>query len=120
MSKGVLRAATRAKEADDAARRTRNAGLLAAVGSPCGASPDEGPGGCAKRGWPATVSCGSTPCFVSSCGEGKCPYCFIKGMENLVFTGWAVYTCTTGDAVPGKALLFNTAPFNARLGPICG
>ncbi|NNC05378.1 hypothetical protein HJC10_21300 [Corallococcus exiguus] len=52
--------------------------------------------------------------------SSKCPYCFIEGMENLVFTGWAVYTCTSGDAVTGKALLFNTAPFNARLGPLCG
>lgn len=76
--------------------------------------------GCAKRGWPATVTCGSTPCFVSSCGEGKCPYCFITSLENLVFTGWAVHTCTTGDAVTDRALLFNTAPFNARLGPFCG
>jgi hypothetical protein len=41
-------------------------------------------------------------------------------MENLVFTGWAVYTCMSGDTVTGKALLFNTLPFNARLGPICG
>ena len=76
--------------------------------------------GCVKRGWPATVTCGNTVCFVSSCGEGKCPYCFIEGMENLVFTGWAVYTCMSGDTVTGKALLFNTLPFNARLGPICG
>lgn len=76
--------------------------------------------GCIKRGWPATVTCGSTACLVSSCGEGKCPYCFIDGMENLVFTGWAVYTCMSGDSVTGKALLFNTAPFNARLGPFCG
>lgn len=76
--------------------------------------------GCIKRGWPATVICGSTPCFVSNCGEGKCPYCFIEGMENLVFTGWAVYTCMSADSVAGKALLFNTLPFNARLGPICG
>jgi hypothetical protein len=76
--------------------------------------------GCIKHGWPATVTCGSAACFVSSCGEGKCPYCFIEGMENLVVQGWAVYTCMSGDAVPGKALLFKTLPFNARLGPFCG
>ncbi|MBE4750068.1 hypothetical protein G4177_18035 [Corallococcus sp. ZKHCc1 1396] len=75
---------------------------------------------CIKRGWPATVLCGSTPCFVSSCGEGKCPYCFITGMENLAITAWAVYTCMNGDTVTGRALLFNTQPFNARLGPFCG
>ena len=76
--------------------------------------------GCVKRGWPATVTCGSTVCFVSSCGDGKCPYCFIEGMENLAIKGWAVYTCMSGESVTGKALLFHTLPFNARLGPFCG
>lgn len=76
--------------------------------------------GCIKRGWPATVTCGSTACFVSSCGEGKCPYCFIEGMENLAIKGWAAYTCMSGESVTGKALLFQTLPFNARLGPFCG
>jgi hypothetical protein len=76
--------------------------------------------GCVKRGWPATVTCGTTACFISSCGEGKCPYCFIEEMKNLVIKGWAVYTCTSGEAVTGKALLFQTLPFNARIGPFCG
>ncbi len=76
--------------------------------------------GCLKRGWPGTVACGSTACFIASCGEGRCPYCFIEGMENLVFKGWVAYTCMSGDAVTGKALLFQTMPFNARLGPFCG
>ncbi len=76
--------------------------------------------GCIKRGWPATVTCGSSACFVSNCGEGRCPYCFIEGMENLAIKGWAVYTCMSGDTVTGKALLFSTMPFNARLGPFCG
>ncbi len=76
--------------------------------------------GCVKRGWPSTVTCGSTACFVSSCGEGKCPYCFIEEMKNLVIKGWAVYTCMSGESVTGKALLFHTLPFNARVGPFCG
>lgn len=76
--------------------------------------------GCTARGWPATVPCGGTACFVSSCGEGKCPYCFIEGMENLAIKGWAVYTCMNGETVTGKALLFHTLPFNARVGPFCG
>lgn len=75
---------------------------------------------CVKRGWPATVTCGSTACFVSSCGDGKCPYCFIEGMENLAIKGWAAYTCMSGESVTGKALLLQTLPFNARLGPFCG
>jgi hypothetical protein len=75
---------------------------------------------CIKRGWPETVTCGTTACFVSSCGEGKCPYCFIDGMENLAIRGWAAYTCLNGESVTGKALLFQTLPFNARLGPFCG
>jgi hypothetical protein len=41
-------------------------------------------------------------------------------MENLAIKGWAVYTCVSGDSVTGKALLFQTLPFNARLGPFCG
>jgi len=76
--------------------------------------------GCIKRGWPSTVACGSRACFVSNCGEGKCPYCFIEGMENLAIKGWAVYTCMSGDSVTGKALLFQMLPFSARLGPFCG
>jgi hypothetical protein len=76
--------------------------------------------GCVKRGWPATVTCGSTACFISSCGDGKCPYCFIESMENLAIKGWAAYTCMSGESVTGKALLFQTLPFNARLGPFCG
>lgn len=64
--------------------------------------------------------CGNTTCFVSSCGEGKCPYCFIEGMENLAIKGWAAYTCMSSESVTGKALLFHTLPFNARLGPFCG
>jgi hypothetical protein len=35
-------------------------------------------------------------------------------------TAHAVYTCMSGDTVAGKALLFNTLPFKARLEPICG
>jgi hypothetical protein len=76
--------------------------------------------GCVKRGWPSTVTCGSAQCFVSSCGEGKCPYCFIEEMKNLVVRGWAVYTCTSGESVTGKALLFRVLPFDARVGPFCG
>ncbi len=34
--------------------------------------------------------------------------------------GWAAYTCMSGESVTGKALLFQTLPFNARLGPFCG
>jgi hypothetical protein len=41
-------------------------------------------------------------------------------MENLAIKGWAVYTCMNGETVPGKALLFHTLPFNARVGPFCG
>jgi hypothetical protein len=59
-------------------------------------------------------------CFVSSCGEGKCPYCFVKGLENVALKGWAVYTCMAGESVTGKAILFLTTPFNVRLGPFCG
>jgi len=75
---------------------------------------------CAKRGWSPTVSCGSAQCFVSSCGEGKCPYCFIEEMKNLVIKGWAVYTCMSGESVTGKALMFRTLPFDTRIGPFCG
>jgi hypothetical protein len=41
-------------------------------------------------------------------------------MKNLVINGAAVYTCTSGEAVTGKALLFQTLPFNARVGPFYG
>jgi hypothetical protein len=75
---------------------------------------------CIKRGWPSTVTCGSAQCFVSSCGEGKCPYCFIEEMKNLVINGWAVYTCMSSESVTGKALMFRTLPFDARIGPFCG
>lgn len=75
--------------------------------------------GCITRGWSSTVTCGSTQCFVSSCGEGKCPYCFIEEMKNLVIRGWVVYTCMSGESVAGKALLFRTLPFDARIGPFC-
>lgn len=74
---------------------------------------------CIKRGWPATVSCASQSCFISSCGEGKCPYCFVKGLENVAIQGWAVYSCTSGESLTGKALYFLTTPFSVRLGPFC-
>lgn len=61
---------------------------------------------------PAETRCASS----RAAAKGSAP----EGMENLVFTGWAVYTCMSDDTVTGKALLFNTLPFNARLGPICG
>jgi hypothetical protein len=45
---------------------------------------------------------------------------FIEGMENFAIKGGTVYTCMSGESVTGKALLFQTLPFNARLGPFCG
>jgi hypothetical protein len=74
--------------------------------------------GCVERGWPTTVQCGTTSCNVTSCGEGKCPYCPIDELKNLVFKGWATYACMVNGENQGFAITVRTTPFN-RLITVC-
>jgi hypothetical protein len=48
------------------------------------------------------------------------PVLLIDEMKNLVVKGWAVYTYMSGESVMGKALLFHTLPFKARVRSFCG